>query len=216
MKMRLLLAFLSATVVPVTADTNAASESGEQIALGYQTLRRAKVEAAYERVWSRYAYVSAADSVVPIEQVGARKVEGKVVAFASGRRVIVEEGGQKSAIMLQVVPTPRVGDRIRLVARPASSPYFSWAPSPEQRMSLANLEDCTMTFDVFVRQIRRGVRFAEAPELGERPKTVNSFGSGQNDGKSMAERAADRLQKLPAPGSAFPEPPPLIGAEEAE
>lgn len=216
MRTRLLLAFWSATVLSVPAQTNSSPQSGDQIALGYQTLPRAKVEAAYERVWTRYAYLTTADTVVPVEQAQARKLEGKVVALASGRRVIVEKGGQKVAVMLTVVPTPRVGERIRLVARPASSPYFSWAPTPEQRTSLAHLEDCTMTFDIFVRQIRRGVSFPEAPELGEKPKAMSAFEAHKNDSRSMAERAADRLQKLPTPGSAFPEPPPLVGGEDVE
>lgn len=213
MRPRLLLFLMCALAASAAAQTKAQAQKGEQIALGSRALPREKVEAAYERVWSRYAYVPSDDAVVPAEQIGARKLEGKVIAFAGGRRVILEAEGTKYAVLLREIPTPRIGDRLRLMARPASSPKFSWAPSPEQRVSLAQLDECSVTFDLFVREIRLGRLSPEAAELGENLQAGSLSNVRRGENRSMAERAADRLQKLPEPGSAFPEPPPLVGAE---
>jgi len=182
-------ALIAATGI-ARAQTSAPKE--EQISLGLKTLPRSQVEAAYKRIWSHYAYVAADDDLRRAGSVRAIRIEGAIVGVAGGRRVIVESGERRYAVILRSAAPPVRGASVRLMALPCKTPTFSWESGADTRESLPQYEDCTLTFEEFVAQLRRGAHFPEAPELGTKPNRIGLFQTGNGDRNKVIGLVAER------------------------
>lgn len=189
-------ALMAATGV-VRAEPTAPKE--EEIALGLKTLPRSQVEAAYRRLWSRYAYVAADDDLQRAGRVRAIRIEGTIVGVAGGRRIIVESGERRYAVILRSAIPPVRGASVRLMVLPCKTPTFSWESSADTRVSLPQYEDCTLTFDEFVAQLRRGAHFPEAPALGTKPNRIGLFQTGNGDRNKVIGLVAERERQLAEP-----------------
>jgi len=185
---------MALAVIAATVATHAQQPAPKEelISLGLKTLPRSQVEAAYQRIWHRYVYVAADDDLRRAGSARAIRIEGPIIGVAGGRRVIVESGEKRYAVMLRSA-TPAVrGETVRLMAMPCSAPTFSWERGTDTRESLPQYEECTLTFEEFVAQIRRGAHFPEAPELGTKPNRIGLFQTGNGERNKVNGLVAER------------------------
>jgi len=189
----------------VCAQDEASGPSPERVAFGGKEWPAELVRQAYEKVWMRYVSLPPLSRIVPAKSVGATRVEGVVTGLASGRRVIIQHGNQVCAVMLRGTTMPVVGAKVRLMVVAAGAEQFSYERGADSRVSLPHYVDVTMSYEDFVRHLRRGGHFPEAPELGTKPGRMGLFQLGRGERNKVEGLIREREESEKAsPSSSIP------------
>jgi hypothetical protein len=137
--------------------------------------KEAEVRQAYERVWRRYAVEPASRMIMPAMQLNATELAGLMDRRASDRRLVVKNGDRLVAVQCRMIIPGKPGDPVAFMVRPSGTPLYSLETATDNRQSIPQYVDVTLSFDEFVRSLQRGYCYSELPEMGVKENRKGLF-----------------------------------------
>lgn len=148
----------------------------------------AEVRQAYDRVWQLYAVEPASRMIKPFKQLKAKELNGSLVDRASDRRLVVKEGNRLVAVQCRQMIAGKPGDPVKLMVRTSGTPSYSYESATDNRQSIPQLEDVTLSFEEFVRSLQRGHFYPELPEFGAKESRKGLFRTERIDRNAVKDR----------------------------
>lgn len=143
--------------------------------IGGKLWPESELKAAYDQVWRAYAIDQGSREIVPAAARHAYLVEGEIIDDASDRRLILLTGSGYLAVQCRDRVVWEAGERISLVVRPSGTATYSHELEPDDRRSLPQVVDVTLTFEEFVTSLQRGRVYPELPQFGTRDGRKGGF-----------------------------------------
>lgn len=137
--------------------------------------KEVEVRQAYERVWRQYAVEPASRMIKPAIQLNATELVGVMDRRASDRRLVVKSGNRLVAVQCRMIIPGKPGDPVAFMVRPSGTPLYSYETSTDNRQSIPQYVDVTLTFDEFVRSLQRGYFYTELSEMGGKENRKGLF-----------------------------------------